>query len=89
MLVDRAGGLRGHVYRICIAPTIDGAANLFIAICEIIEGLLAATVEHVSCMFVMQLRWDDRSACSQTTMREGTYVDAATAEQLFVLTFFD
>lgn len=35
-------------YRVCMAPTIAGAANFFMAIWEIIEGLLAATREDVS-----------------------------------------
>ena len=48
----RLGGLEGGKYLVCIAPTIAGAANLPIAIFEIIEGLLAATT-HVSALFMM------------------------------------
>jgi hypothetical protein len=48
---DWEGWKRGK-YLICIAPTIAGAANLPIAICEIIEGLPAATT-HISALFQM------------------------------------
>ena len=72
------GGLEGGKYLVCIAPTIAGAANFPIAICEIIEGLLAATT-HVSALFIMP----SNKMCCFRNWKEigdwGTHVDVATA----------